>query len=68
VLFQLTRRPYLVNGSLLFLGYSWAFVSRMRRDVPKELIEFHRKEEMDRLKSVARGWMRAVGLPEVRNG
>jgi glycosyltransferase involved in cell wall biosynthesis len=49
--FQLTRRPYVVGGVFLFSGYFWALISRMKRDVPQELIKFHRGEEMQRLKA-----------------
>jgi glycosyltransferase involved in cell wall biosynthesis len=49
---QLTRKPYVIGGAFLFFGYSWALISRMKRDIPKELMEFHRGEELDRLKQV----------------
>lgn len=51
VSFQLTRKPYFVGGLFLFGGYSWALISRMKRDIPRELIEFHRSEEMERLRA-----------------
>lgn len=49
ITFQLTRKPYVVGGAFLLLGYSWGFVSRMRRDIPEDLLRFHRSEEMERL-------------------
>lgn len=53
ITFQLTRKPYVIGGSSLLFGYAWAFLTRMKRDIPPELIEFHRGEEMERLKNVA---------------
>jgi glycosyltransferase involved in cell wall biosynthesis len=51
-LYQMTKRPYLIGGSLLMFGYAWAFLSRVERPVSKELMKFHRSEQMQRLKSV----------------
>ena len=36
--------------ALLFLGYVYAFACRMKRPVDAELMEFHRKEQLSRLK------------------
>jgi glycosyltransferase involved in cell wall biosynthesis len=51
-LYQTTRRPYLVGGTALFLGYLWGAARRVPRPVPQELMRFHRREQMQRLKSV----------------
>jgi hypothetical protein len=48
--YQMTKRPYLLGGSLLFLGYFWASVNGTERVVSKELMTFNRKEQMQRLK------------------
>ena len=48
--YQMTKRPYLLGGSLLFLGYLWASVNRTERVVSKELMNFNRGEQMLRLK------------------
>jgi len=52
--FQMTRKPYLVGGLLLLIGYWWAFLCRVERPVPLDLIRFHRAEQMTRLKAVLR--------------
>jgi glycosyltransferase involved in cell wall biosynthesis len=52
--FQMTRRPYFVGGLLLFIGYWWAFLCRVERPVPPELIRFHRNEQLARLKGMLR--------------
>jgi len=49
--YQMTKRPYVVGGSLLLFGYTWAFLSRVERPISTELMQFHRREQMQRLKS-----------------
>lgn len=51
---QMGRKPYIVGGLGLFLGYVWAILKREERPISKELMEFHRKEQMDRLKAFFR--------------
>jgi biofilm PGA synthesis N-glycosyltransferase PgaC len=58
-IFQMSRKPYLVGGFCLFLGYAWACLRRMERPVPKELMLFHRAEQMARLRNLL--------LPRARN-
>jgi biofilm PGA synthesis N-glycosyltransferase PgaC len=52
--YQMSRPPRLVGGFALGSGYTWAAVRRMERPVPYELIQFHRKEQLQRLKSKLR--------------
>jgi glycosyltransferase involved in cell wall biosynthesis len=49
VAYRLTQWPYLLNGLALALGYWWAVLRRVKRPVSKELIAFHRKEQMQKL-------------------
>lgn len=49
-IYQITRKPYIIGGLLLFLGYSWAWIKKTERPVSRELQEFHRAEQMKRLK------------------
>jgi glycosyltransferase involved in cell wall biosynthesis len=51
IVFQLTRKPYVIGGISLLLGYLWALATRMKIDIPEDLIRFHRREEMERLKA-----------------
>ncbi len=51
IIFQITKKPYVIRGMLLLSGYTWAFLSRMERPISQELINFHRKEQMNRLKT-----------------
>jgi poly-beta-1,6-N-acetyl-D-glucosamine synthase len=49
VTYRLTKPPYIVDGLALGLGYGWAMVRRVNRPVSKQLIAFHRKEQMQKL-------------------
>lgn len=50
-LYQMTRRPFVLGGSALLAGFVWSMVARRERPVSRELIEFQRREQMDRLKN-----------------
>ncbi len=50
--FQMTKKPYIVGGLLLLLGYFWSWINRTARPVSKELMNFHRHEQMQRLKNL----------------
>jgi glycosyltransferase involved in cell wall biosynthesis len=52
VVFRMTKPPYVLDGAALGLGYLWAFVSRERRVVSEELMRFHRKEQMQKLRAI----------------
>lgn len=52
VTYRLTKPPYLVDGLALGLGYGWAMVRRVKRPISKELMKFHRKEQMRKLGNV----------------
>lgn len=48
--YQMSQRPRLVGGMALGWGYTWAMLKRIERPVPRELVHFHRREQLDRLK------------------
>jgi glycosyltransferase involved in cell wall biosynthesis len=50
VIYQMARTPRLVGGFALGVGYTWAAVRMLDRPVPREFVEFHRKEQLERLK------------------
>jgi glycosyltransferase involved in cell wall biosynthesis len=52
VAYRATKKPYLLGGIALFLGYVSAFLRRMDRPVSDELMRFHRKEQMKKLKTI----------------
>jgi len=49
-LYQMTKNPYVIGGSLLLLGFVMANIRRDKRAVSKELMDFIRKEQGQRLK------------------
>jgi poly-beta-1,6-N-acetyl-D-glucosamine synthase len=56
--YQTTKRPFIVGGVSLLAGYSWASLTRMPRPVSAELVRFHRKEQMRKLRAVGRALFR----------
>jgi glycosyltransferase involved in cell wall biosynthesis len=48
--YQMTKKPFIIGGLALGAGYLWAFVRRAERPVSGELMQFHRQEQMRRLK------------------
>jgi len=62
VAFRMTRKPYLIDGAALGSGFLWAFLSRQKRAVSKELMKFHRKEQMQKLKAILGSVMRFKGV------
>jgi Glycosyl transferase family 2 len=50
--YQTTKRPFVLAGLALLCGYAWAMVVRMPRAVSPELMRFHRREQMRKLRSV----------------
>jgi poly-beta-1,6-N-acetyl-D-glucosamine synthase len=59
--FQMSRKPYVIGGVLLMAGYLGGMIRRISRPVSPELLRFHRREQMRRLR-------RAVMKPTVRQG
>jgi biofilm PGA synthesis N-glycosyltransferase PgaC len=53
-LHQASRPPYAVAGASLLGGYVWAWLTRMERPVPPELVRFHQAEQMRRLRAFVR--------------
>jgi hypothetical protein len=49
-LYQMTKRPYIVKGTLVFLGYLWSAAKRTKKPISNELLLFHRDEQLHRLK------------------
>jgi glycosyltransferase involved in cell wall biosynthesis len=47
---QMRQKPYVLRGLALAAGYLWAVVRRADRPVSRELMQFYRREQMQRLK------------------
>jgi biofilm PGA synthesis N-glycosyltransferase PgaC len=53
-----TEAPVLVGGLLLAAGYFYGTIRRRSREAPAEMVEFHRREQLCRLKGLVHrvGW------------
>jgi glycosyltransferase involved in cell wall biosynthesis len=52
VTYRMTKKPVLLGGMALFLGYVWAALRRVKRVVSPELMRFHRHEQMNKLRAI----------------
>ncbi len=50
--YRMTKRPVLLGGLALLLGYVWAALRRVNRVVSSELMRFHRNEQMKKLRAI----------------
>src|SRR6266567_4224361 len=50
VAYRATKQP--VDGAALLAGYCWAAIRRTKRPVSPELMRFHRREQMKKLKNI----------------
>jgi len=56
VAYRATKQP--LDGAALLAGYCWAAARRMRRPVSLELMRFHRREQMKKLRTIFRSLLR----------
>jgi glycosyltransferase involved in cell wall biosynthesis len=73
--YRTTKRPLIAGGLALLCGYCWAALRRINRPVSTELMRFHRREQMMKLKAILRSLARlkkvdnfslATGSPNAR--
>jgi biofilm PGA synthesis N-glycosyltransferase PgaC len=50
VIYRMTKQP--IDGLALLSGYCWAAIRRIERPVSRELMRFHRREQMKKLKAI----------------
>lgn len=50
--YRMTKEPILGGGLALLMGYCWAAMRRMKRAVTPELMQFHRREQMKKLRAI----------------
>ena len=62
VAYRSTKRPYLLGGMALGLGYCWAFISRKPRPVSPGLMAFHRNEQMAKLRTIFKSIVTSRGV------
>lgn len=53
--YQLGKKPYVVGGLALMLGYGWYWATGQSRVVSDELMRFHRREQLRRLRLLLGG-------------
>lgn len=54
VAYRLAKRPAISGGIALLAGYCWAAARRISRPVSPELMRFHRREQMQKLRAILR--------------
>jgi hypothetical protein len=54
VAYRMTKKPVCTGGLALLSGYCWAAMRRMKRAVTPELMHFHRREQMKKLRAIFR--------------
>jgi glycosyltransferase involved in cell wall biosynthesis len=50
--YRMTKKPILFGGMALLFGYCWAAMQRVERPVSRELMRFHRQEQMRKLRLI----------------
>src|SRR6266481_4685220 len=58
VTYRMMKPPYIVEGLALGLGYGWAAVRRAKRPISRELMGFHRREQMRKLRAILKSAVR----------
>jgi biofilm PGA synthesis N-glycosyltransferase PgaC len=52
VAYRMAKKPVLLGGLALLTGYCWAALRRAERAVSPELMRFHRREQMKKLRTI----------------
>lgn len=55
VAYQMTKRPFVLRGLALGVGFLWSALRRVQRPVSRELVAFRRREQMQRLRKALTG-------------
>lgn len=66
--FHFRSKPYLIGGLMLLAGYLWSALTRVKRPVSPELMRFHRREQMQRLRKLLIGGARRGRDQESQGG
>ncbi len=51
VAYQTAQKPFVLRGVALWAGFLWALLRHADRPVSRDLIKFHRREQLNRLKN-----------------
>jgi hypothetical protein len=52
VSYRMIKKPIILGGLALLFGYCWAAVQHAERPVSPELMRFHRREQMRKLRTI----------------
>src|SRR5207245_1880491 len=52
--YQMRKRPYVVGGVLMFVGYFSTLLRHVERSIPEDLVAVRRNNQMHRLKKTLR--------------
>jgi biofilm PGA synthesis N-glycosyltransferase PgaC len=52
--YQMKSSPRVAGGACLMAGYTWAWITRTERSAGPDLIDFHRQEQLTRLRTALR--------------
>lgn len=66
VMYRMTKKPYVIGGSALGLGYLFGFLTRTPRPVSKEFIKFHRREQMTKLGEIVKSMLKLKKIDNFR--
>jgi len=56
--YHMGKKPFVIGGLTQLCGYLWSVVRRTQRPISRELVGFHRREQMQRLRQLFTGeWM-----------
>jgi glycosyltransferase involved in cell wall biosynthesis len=58
VAYRMTKKPLFMGGLALLGGYCWAGLRRVKRPISPELMQFHRNEQMKKLRTILGTFLR----------
>ena len=58
VTYRMTKKPVCMGGLALLIGYCWAAMRRMEHPVSRELMRFHREEQLKKLSAILRALLK----------
>jgi len=66
VCYRSAKSPFLIGGLALLAGYCWAALRRTKRPISPELMRFHRREQMNKLRAIFGSLLRLKKLDSFR--
>jgi len=66
VTFRAMKKPFFIGGMAMFCGYCHAALTRMERPVSRELMRFHRRNQLRKLKRIFQSLLRLKKVDNFR--